>query len=559
MIQASFLVVIGTQRVKGYLFASPNLRETRGASLLLDELNRQKTRDLPSAKKGQEVYLGGGSGKVLFQDRSAAEEFARAVTALYREKTWNARVSAEVLERAAEESFTAWMARGVEESTKNKLARVEAIPVLGGRWLRPCSSCGREPAERIPEPDIQGSHQLCRSCFAKRQQIRKFYREAKGNLDRRVPIPRSEVLRKSWPGSVLTTLAEAVEKRGGQNVRTLLPRDFEDLGERSRPANYFALIYADGNRMGETIRAMAETFPGDDEAWQAYAAFSSIVDQATREAAVEAVLAELGTEEVEMEGGEMGRLVPAEFVMAGGDDLILIVPAHAALAVTERFITGFQERSRQLQLAAVEARKLARPFAAAGLTTSAGVVISHASYPAVQLVDLAAELMKSAKRRAADLQGTMGTLDFMVVHESGTESVKRRRKEYEGTLPTGRPVRRTERPYTAEESTRLRRRILALKESGVPRGKLKALYASLFRSPVEAQYEAARIRERLAATGSFDESAPLRELFEELPFLPFRENPRGGWSTSLSELLEVYDFIHPEAEGAASGREDRVV
>jgi hypothetical protein len=40
------LVVIETQRVKGYLFASPILRETRGASLLLDQLNRTETKKL---------------------------------------------------------------------------------------------------------------------------------------------------------------------------------------------------------------------------------------------------------------------------------------------------------------------------------------------------------------------------------------------------------------------------------------------------------------------------------------------------------------------------------
>ncbi len=39
------LVVIETQRVKGYLFASRLLRETRGASLLLDRLNRIEARE----------------------------------------------------------------------------------------------------------------------------------------------------------------------------------------------------------------------------------------------------------------------------------------------------------------------------------------------------------------------------------------------------------------------------------------------------------------------------------------------------------------------------------
>src|SRR5690242_12787619 len=113
MSEDSFLVVLETQKVKGYLFASPILRETRGASLLLDRLNRQKTRELLEETAGTPVYLGGGSGRVLFRSREQAEAFARKVAALYREETWNARVSIEVLERIAEESFPAWVTRGV--------------------------------------------------------------------------------------------------------------------------------------------------------------------------------------------------------------------------------------------------------------------------------------------------------------------------------------------------------------------------------------------------------------------------------------------------------------
>jgi len=38
-----YLAVIETQKVKSYLFASPFMRETRGASVLLDLLNRKET------------------------------------------------------------------------------------------------------------------------------------------------------------------------------------------------------------------------------------------------------------------------------------------------------------------------------------------------------------------------------------------------------------------------------------------------------------------------------------------------------------------------------------
>jgi hypothetical protein len=65
-----YLAVIETQRVKGYLFASPLLRETRGASLLLDRLNRRETGSLLERLGGRSVYLGGGSGRALFESRS---------------------------------------------------------------------------------------------------------------------------------------------------------------------------------------------------------------------------------------------------------------------------------------------------------------------------------------------------------------------------------------------------------------------------------------------------------------------------------------------------------
>jgi len=59
MSDQQFLVVIETQRVKAYLFGSPILRETRGASLMLDRLNRSQTKEIPRGTSGEEVYLEG--------------------------------------------------------------------------------------------------------------------------------------------------------------------------------------------------------------------------------------------------------------------------------------------------------------------------------------------------------------------------------------------------------------------------------------------------------------------------------------------------------------------
>lgn len=544
MTDRQFLVVIETQRVKGYLFASRILRETRGGSLLLDRLNRSRTKAILKGTSGEEVYLGGGSGRVLFGTKGEAEAFTDKVRELYSQETANARVSVEVVERRGQEAFPFWVARGVRESQHNKLARTEALAVVAGRWVQPCSSCGKNPSHEVTA-DIQGIHYLCSSCLYKREEVASFYHNVKRNWDISIPLPSLHRLRAEWPDFILTTLSEKMRDNFGAEVKTLLPQDFDQIAERSTPRNYIGFIYADGNCMGETVKNIGKDFPDDKAAQQAYAAFSSIVDQATPEAAVQAVLEQVGTCGTTTAREEPARFVPAEFVLAGGDDLILVVPAHASLPVASRFISLFQERSNELQNEWVQEGKLSARFAPEGLTISAGVLLAHASFPASHLIDLAGELMKSAKRKAADLaKNTIeGTLDFMVLHEGGSKPLKECRKTEYTRMINNRTVRLTERPYTATETFSLLDRIRAMKNSDVPRTKLKALYSVIFQSVMQAQFDALSILARLKATGDLGRSTALSQLLQELPLFPFRENEQGDWTTPLSELIEIYDFV----------------
>ena len=409
--------------------------------------------------------------------------------------------------------------------------------------------------------DVQGTHYLCVACLKKRRTVSTFYREVKRNWDVDVALPPVHRLRREWPHFILTTLAEAVQHRFGTHIRTRLPQDLNQIADRSKPRNYIGFIYADGNRMGETIKTMGELFPDDMEAKQAYKAFSTIVDQATREAAVEAVLDCGVIDSREKTRRSLSHFVPAEFVLAGGDDLVLVVPAHVALHVTARFLTLFLERTRHLQERWVAQGQLARCFAPGGLTTSAGVVLAHASYPASQLMDLAGELMKLAKRKAAALARSNhyeGTLDFAVLHTPGSERIKQRRQAeyvYEDKA-RALTIQRTERPYTAQDLVQLLIQIQALKDTAVPRSKLKALYPVLFQSVMQAQFEAQHIKERLQVTGALNIAA-LRDLVSSLELFPFRAQTSKiqtskTWSTPLSEIIELYDFVQP-ASATTSG------
>jgi hypothetical protein len=545
MPQMNYLVVIETQRVKGYLFASPVLRETRGASMLLDKLNRKKTGELLIKYSPHEyIYLGGGSGRILFENFDKAQEFANEVRDLYSHETTNARVSVEICQRFTNEIMSAWIARGVSESQKNKLARIEAKTIIAGRWIRPCSSCGKEPAEIIPKPDIQGNHQLCLACSQKRDEIFTFYQKEKRNWDIHIPLPELDQLFRNSPNSILTTLSQKIESKFGKGIRTLLPQDFNQIGEESKPANYIGFIYADGNRMGETIKEIGRLFPDDDACKRAYRVFSEIVDQSTREAAVIAVLEHVICGEWKTENGEDARYVPVEFVLAGGDDLMLVTPGDLALPVATSFIEHFQMRTKELQQE--RSGELLKPFAEEGLTISAGVVLAHSTFPASQLVDFAGDLMKLAKHKSAGLKTKMGTLDFCVLHESGSENMKERRKNEYTRKFDKIEVSLTERPYAAPEMAKLLERIRALKDSGVPYNKLKALYPVLFQEILQAQFDALRIKERLKAAGNLIPGKPLEKLVRELKLFPFRECCPTKWSTPLSEMIEIYDFIHSD-------------
>jgi hypothetical protein len=550
-----FLLVIETQKVKSYLFASPIMRETRGASLLLDLLNRKESRGLLKefdANNCKEIYLGGGTGRVLFRHKEDAKKFKNKVLDFYRQKTVNARLSIEIVPRNEDENFAEWVRSGVRKSQQNKLGHVEGIPLIGGRWIRPCTSCGCEPAEKMFSE--HGEQRLCRACLLKRKGINKLYAKIKPTKKGyRLLKNSSELGAKYTDDFIFTTLAK---KNEDENFRVLLTQDFNDIGKSSNPLNYMGFIYADGNRMGEVVKTLGEMFPEDKDAQLAYKAFSEIVDRATREAAVEAVLEIVTMEKTETKEG-IARFIPAEFVMAGGDDLMLVVPAHNALDVAVLFMEKFQEKTQKIQSEYVEQWKLPRPFAGCGLTTSAGVVIAHAHYPISGLMKMAEDLMKLAKKRSAELVFKLksgdaegqetGTLDFMVLSEAGSEPVKERRKnEYTAKSHYDKKITLTERPYTTAEARRLLTTIRSLKESKLPRSKLKALYSVLFQSSMQAQFDALRIKERLKITGDLKEGSIMHRVVTSLSCFPFREKSDNEWTTPLTEIIELYDFIQPK-------------
>ena len=88
------LVAFDTDHIKSYVFGTDRLKEIRGASALLDELNRKDMLEIAKQfcrEKGIErdtrdvIYLNGGSGLfLLMTDKNTAKEFGERVQRRYR-------------------------------------------------------------------------------------------------------------------------------------------------------------------------------------------------------------------------------------------------------------------------------------------------------------------------------------------------------------------------------------------------------------------------------------------------------------------------------------------
>src|SRR5207249_431413 len=168
------------------------------------------------------------------------------------------------------------------------------------------SSCGREPAEVVVSR-FEETWQLGRGCAAKQTW---WDKNRQGTT--------------SWSRLVRTIMQDA------QQPEDLRPDDFEEIGKRSSPREgYLAVVYADGDRMGETVRHLTEL--GD------YKKFASTLDDSIFEATADAMKA-LG------DGGAGGRL-PLDILLVGGDDVVAVLPAQLGLPFALHLARKFTEVS----------------------------------------------------------------------------------------------------------------------------------------------------------------------------------------------------------------------
>jgi len=530
--------------IKGYVYETSALPEIRGASEILQELE-QKVRTLFAERLCEEalIYCGGG-GFLAIVPASQAGELKREIERLYLEKTRTATltvVSSEPIgyadigrglapyddaqvralsgsgvardllfshfdalltERTKRKNFgelVSGLTGRLQQEKRAKLTApfLETLPIH-----RRCESCGKRAAERWDEVRDEW---ICAICHQKREKGRG---ERRGFRDEFV----------DW----------AAER--GLTVSGNLPMDLDTLaGSDGR----IALLYADGNNMGDLLQLMPSP--------ASYRHFSRVLEKATQDALFSALLSVFGEER--LKGTK--EALPFEIIALGGDDIVVIVPAQYGWALALQVLHEFKRHEGIVQLEEELRQRLGDVLRhPVSLSLSAGLAIADVKYPVSFLLSLTEGLLKEAKRLAREAQTS--TLCHLwlrapIISESAKDLLESLYKRPEG------PRRLTARPYTLEQACRLTHIARQLAEmSAAPRRTLaEALEKGVHVSLNSALYQAARAREavRQQLQRAFRELGALLNDSPNAQGMWFwRREQNTEWRTSLLDALELIEL-----------------
>jgi len=493
--EQQWLVCFDTDRIKQYLLATNRLKEIRGGSALIAELDNERKGHL--AERYEVVYSAGGGAAVLVPTEQEARGLIAEIEQRFRAETFTASITGVSLppDTAQGRNFGARMTLAGRQLRRAKAVKAELSTLPVEPYMRLCSSCGQHPAAEFA--DDESGDWLCRAC-AKKRGLGGREREGKGFFAKFI----------EW------THSEECEK-------AKMPADFDTIGACSSPPGYVGFIALDGNHIGRLLDKPTTV--------EEYRHFSEGLGDLTRHQTFEA-LKDCGM--------PRGGIAPFEIVLIGGDDVLLITAADIAIEIALAIAEGFEEHSPDQVL---ERAGLSGEYKK--LTMAGGVVLAHADFPIPAMHTLAEALQKSAKKLCAAQEYKTGAIDFQVVSGSDTDLEEIRRFT---------PHRR---PYALEKLRLLVEHIRNLKAEGFPTSQLQAMYQALFEGEINAQLASIATLGRLGQRSDKTQHDLLKKFFADFGVKFNGQLPPwdAGKRSALVDLVELYPFI--QGQGGRDGKD----
>ena len=378
-------VVIGAKRIQQWIARTPRLALTKGAS---QALTSRTSRDYLSGRLPEELRLSDevpdiAGVVVLESDESVDDDVVDAALMVVAEGLpgleWNAWV------HEADSYVEAYQATGGGQRCTRVRHRVPSARRLP--MLTECDGCHEESAEvlvAVPE----GKDSYGADCVVRREAFKQWKDTLK---------PREDGVAEPEMFEHLTKIEEPGED--AHPVRAMGRRDAD---------NHLALILADGNRMGDFFKKVAQLKDP-----QAHKALSKALDDATRKAARqarEAVIAKMVNP----------KFCPDVLHYIGGDDVMASVAGRFAwlwaVTLAKAFETEFQSRVKHFCEQNPRCGDL--NVAASRASLGVGMVFTHYKAPFAGARELAEEMEKIAKKTGKGEKSYIAWADTTADHKA---------------------------------------------------------------------------------------------------------------------------------------------
>ncbi|MDM8525794.1 hypothetical protein QUF80_20675 [Desulfococcaceae bacterium HSG8] len=510
-----YLIVADVPGIKEYVFGTDRLVEIRGASALLDKLNRRETEPFLKKRLGnsavEPVFSNGGAGQFV-------------ITA---EKTDLEKCILELKGFFAEQSKGGLrLICGIAELSEDNYADVLALAHIGLK---------KEKEEKTIAPCTQlhtGYMQECRSCSSGMASQSYVY----GDEERLLCPACVKKCEYGKKRGLWKEFAEYCDKKKG--VEAKRPRTFEEIGDRCRARKgYTALIYADGNAMGKLVKKIRTI--------EHFKFFSDTVDTSVREACHESLYTNCKP---------VKDKIPANILLLGGDDLMVYLSADTAFPFALDAARIFEEKTKEKFAGNSFFSEL---LEGEGLTISLGIAYGKSHTPFPIMFSQSEELLKSAKKAGSqdEKRGEYyapAYIDFHLSSSYNQIKVSDSRKNHL-LLHGATDVKLYQKPYSLTDARVLMEHARNLIEAGIPNTRLKRFgYApSLGKNNGSLEciklYARSGIEQRLVIRDALKRFGCLRDIPWKKPEQEKGDNKHKDkedpHTTVLSDIIELVGFM----------------
>lgn len=373
-------VVIGSiYKIKKYFLENNRIKDIRGASTIIKYLNEEVTKEFLSSRFIEEcaLYCGGGNVLMILPEGQGGN-VCKQLEERFAEISLTARVAFEFISCSLNELFNDYGTKmGELHGRLEERKKIKVYPINPDNGLKEIVIDGKRISfadiERISSPGV-----VCGLCNVR-------------DAGYAVPTPEGKVpacpscMRKNEVGRDKAIFYDEYERVIGVSPR----RDIASISDLRDDRGYVAVIYADGNNMGNVVMNIRNPLQN--------MYFSRKVDYTTKRCVYNAIRKVMGDD------------ARFEAIALGGDDVFIIVSGDVSLEVASEIIEGFD-----------------RGFDHA-ITISAGICIAKHTTPLQSMFQVAQSKLKSAKALARSSGMKCGTVDIEVIESNISMDLSRSR------------------------------------------------------------------------------------------------------------------------------------